>query len=170
MPVPSLATLGGANQAAFIEGQICEGPSTADRSMMNEAAAVIPIGRAVARGVATAAGVTDNCKLITADGDVIVGISARDAGGLTADGSNLISYAQYIAVPVATDRVVACVAAEAGIVEGTAALSITAGGGTIGGVSGGAAGAGRVAIPGAIWLDTVASGSVGRVRIKNSTT
>jgi hypothetical protein len=173
MATPTLTTYGTIQPVGFAGGVSEAGPNTI-RSFMNEAATAIDFGFAVARGTATAAGVTDKCKAISADADVVIGISVREAGILTAstDGNNTINYARYQAVPVITDGVIFVTAAEAGIVEGTGAISITASAGAIGGVSGtgGAAGTGRVAIPGAIWLDTTASGAIGRVRIKNSTT
>jgi hypothetical protein len=173
-PIPTLATIGGVTLVPGFVGQVAETGPTTVRSMMNESATAIDFGRAVAHGVATVAGVTDNCKPPGADGDVIVGLSVRNPEPLvaTTDGTNTITYARYMAVPVMTDGVMFVLAAESGIVEGTAAISITAGGGTIGGVSGagGVAGTGRVAIPGCIWLDTTALNAIGRVRIKNSST
>lgn len=165
----TLATYGGLTQAVGFPGQLAEaGPHTI-RSFINESATAIDFGRAVCRGTATAAGATDLCKPVGVDGDIIIGISIRDAALLTANSSGEVTYAQRMAVPVMESGVVFVTAAEA-VAEGTGALSLTAGVGTIGGVSNGAAGAGRVVIPGAIWLDTTASGAIGRVRIKNSTT
>ena len=49
--------------------------------------------------------------------------------------------------------------------EGDQVLFITAQGGKLGSTTGGAAGAGRVAVPGARWAETVVAGAVGVIEI-----
>jgi hypothetical protein len=166
--MPSLSTYGGATMAAGYPGQEAEtGPST-KRSMINESATAITVGRAVCRGAVSTAGLADNCKPQGADVDVVVGLALKDAS-FNADINGDVTYARYSAVPVLTDGVMFALAAET-TVEGDGVIAITAGAGTLGSTTGGAAGAGRIAVPGAIWLDSVAAAGIGRIRIKNSTT
>jgi hypothetical protein len=80
--------------------------------------------------------------------------------------ANIVQYSQYDMVPVLRHGDIFVIAAE-NVTRGDQALSLTASNGTVGGVTGGAAGAGRVVIPNAHWETTVAAGAVGIVRITN---
>lgn len=171
MPTPTLATYGGIDLSPGFPGQVAESGSNIIRSFLNESATTIDFGVAVCRGTATAAGQTDKCKPQGADADVIIGVSVRNAAPLvaSADGNNTINYVRYSAVAVMTFGVIFAVPFE-NVVEGDAVLAVTAQAGKLSGVSAGVAGTGRIAVPGAIWLDTALAGTIGRVRINNSTT
>jgi hypothetical protein len=153
-----LDTYGGLLFELGYDGQIATlNPHVTD-SKINESATAIQFGRAVARGA------EDNtAKVPAADSDQIIGIAARQLVGV-ADQNGVTAYAQGVAVPVLKLGFVFATAAEA-TTRGDGVISITAGGGTLGSVTGGAAGTGRVAIPGATWETSTAAGEIGVVRI-----
>jgi hypothetical protein len=171
MAIPTLLTVGGVMLAPGYVGGIAESyPSGGVVSAINEGTPVIDFGQVVVRGVAVGAGLTQNCKLQTADADLILGVAVRNAGNLTAstDGLNTVNYPQYQAVPVAKRCTIWAVPVE-NVVAGADALVITAAGATtskIGSTTGGAAGAGRIAFPGlAKWETTTLSGALGKLRL-----
>lgn len=165
MSLPSLSTYGSYQRDLGYAGELVDQNPFVAESLMNDQAVAVPFGNAVARSAAD-----NTCKAPAADGDVIIGISLRHAIrptlGASVGGTNVVQYAQNDEVPVLRDGFIYVLAAE-NVTRGDQALSLTASNGTIGGVTGGAAGAGRVAIPGANWETTTASGSVGIVRINN---
>jgi hypothetical protein len=167
MSLPTLTTVGGSLLNAGYAGQIADGEEAQVSSFTNTGSTAIDFGIAVVRDTADG-----SCKVIAADTDQILGITVRNPlFPATADGNNTVKYNQYSSVPVMRDGVIFVTAAE-NVRRGDQALILTASGGTIGGSEGGAAGSGRVAFPGmnAVWLDTTASGSVGRVQIKTTGT
>lgn len=125
----------------------------------NENAAVIDYGIAVARGAAN-----DTCKVITADADKVAGISVRHVTAPYNPTTGEVAYRQYDTVPLARFGRLLVTALE-NATEGDQVLFITAQGGKLGSTTGGAAGAGRVAVPGARWAETVAAGAVGIIEI-----
>jgi hypothetical protein len=159
MSLVDLSTYGGLLQELGYAGQIAEASPSVIDSRINESTGSIDFGIAVARGTTA----DNTAKVIAADGDLPIGISGRHAIR-PADSSINVNYAKFDAVPVVRMGFVFVVAFE-NVVRGTAALSITAQGGKIASTTGGAAGAGRVAIPGAVWETTTSAGSVGIVRI-----
>lgn len=125
----------------------------------NENAAVIDYGIAVARGASG-----DTCKVITADGDKVAGFSVRHVTAPYNPATGEVAYRQYDTVPVARLGRLLVLATEAAT-EGDQVLSLTAQGGKLGSTTGGAAGAGRVAVTGARWAETVDAGALGVIEI-----
>lgn len=164
MATPVLSTAGGDLFDAGYAGQIVDGEESQVDTFTQAGATAMDFGIvAVLNG--TGAANDRLCKVMAADTDLILGITVRNPlFPATTDGVNTVKYNQYVNVPVMRLGVIWVKAAE-DVRAGDQALALTASGGTIGGSKGGAAGAGRVDIPGAVWMDTVSSGSVGRVRI-----
>jgi hypothetical protein len=160
MAIPTLATAGGRTFNAGYAGQIADSEPAQIDSFTNTSATAVDFGRVVVRDTNDR-----SCKVMAADSDQLLGISVRHAlQPASTDGNNTVNYPQYQSVPVMRLGVIFVIAAE-NVRRGDQALALTAGGGTIGGSQGGVAGAGRIDIPGAVWEDTVSSGSVGRLRI-----
>lgn len=162
MSQPSLLTYGGFLHDAGYAGEIVN-MNTADiDNLINDGATAIDYGIAVARGA------NGGAKAVAADGDTILGISVRTAykaaPGYGQANAGVVNYAQYDTLPVLKLGEIYALAYE-NVTRDDQALSITAQGGKIGGVTGGAAGAGRVVIPGAKWQTTTAAGKIGVVRI-----
>ncbi|MGE4448578.1 MAG: hypothetical protein AB7E15_09805 [Azospira sp.] len=158
MSKPDLSTYGGRLRDLGYAGQIVDTNPVTIATLINDQATAIDFGVAVARSAAN-----DTCKAPTADGDKIVGISVRHAIR-PADASNNVNYAQKDAVPVLRDGFVYAVAYE-NAARGDGVISVTAQNGKLGSTTGGAAGAGRVAVPGATWETTTTAGQIGIVRI-----
>jgi hypothetical protein len=162
MSQATLTTYGGRLHDIGYEGQVADLSSADYLNLMNAQAAQILFGRVVVRDAG------GQVRAPSADNQVIIGIAARHSihpsPGFGQTNAFAVGYNQYDEVPVLKKGDIFVMAAENVTVDDQA-LSITAGAGTIGGVTGGAAGAGRVVIPGAHWLDTTAAGSIGRVRI-----
>lgn len=158
MAKPALDTYGGRLRSVGYEGGITNLDPVTIINKINENALAIGFGRAVARGTA------DNEVIApTADGDVIIGISVRHATA-PADLAGNVDYAQSAAVPILKQGYIYAIAQET-TNQGDGVISITAGNGTLGSTTGGAAGAGRVAVPNAIWETDTAVGEVGVIRI-----
>jgi hypothetical protein len=162
MSLPNLSTYGGFLHEVGYAGGIVDELNVDIMNFNNDGATAIDYGIAVARGALLGA------KAIAADADKIIGISVRTgwkaAPGFGQANANVVNYAQNEQVPVLKHGNIYVVAFE-NVTAEDAAISITAQGGKIGGVTGGAAGAGRVAIPGATWQTTTVAGAVGVVRI-----
>lgn len=158
MTYPDLTTYGGKLRDFGYAGDQATMNPISTRNLTNEGAVAIGFGTAVARGSKD-----DTCKAPTADGDKIIGIAMRHTTRVY-NASGVASFAKDDAVPILIDGDAWAVPAE-NVTRGDAVLSLTAGNGTLGGVTGGAAGAGRVAIPGATWETTTTSGQVGRIRM-----
>ena len=158
MSKPDLSTYGGRLRDLGYAGQIVDTNPVTIEALINDQATAIDFGVAVARSAAD-----NTCKAPAADGDKIVGISVRHAIR-PADASNNVNYAQKDAVPVLRDGFVYATAYE-NATRGDGVISVTAQNGKLGSTTGGAAGAGRVAVPGATWETTTTAGSIGIVRI-----
>ena len=158
MSKPDLSTYGGRLRDLGYAGQIVDTNPNTIEALINDQATAIDFGVAVARSAAD-----NTCKAPAADGDKIVGISVRHAIR-PADSSNNVTYAQKDAVPVLRDGFIYATAYE-NATRGDGVISVTAQSGKLGSTTGGAAGAGRVAVPGATWETTTTAGSIGIVRI-----
>lgn len=158
MSKPDLATYGGKLRDVGYAGEVVNMHDYVIESKTNESATAIDYGIAVARGAAD-----DTCKPPAADGDKLIGISVRHAIR-PADSSNNVTYARYDSVPIMREGYIYAIPFE-NVTRDDQVLSITAQGGKLGGVTGGAAGAGRVVLPNAKWETTTVAGSVGIVRI-----
>lgn len=157
MSKPDLSTYGGRLRDLGYAGQIVDtNPSTIE-SKINDQALAIDFGVAVARSAAD-----DTCKAPTADGDKIIGITVRHAIR-PADSSGNVTYAQKDAVPILRSGYVYATAYE-NATRGDGVISVTAQNGKLGSTTGGAAGAGRVAVPGALWETTTTAGQIGIIR------
>lgn len=158
MSKPDLSTYGGKLRDLGYAGEVVNMHPNTIESKTNESATAIDFGIAVARGAAD-----DTCKPPAADGDKLIGISVRHAIR-PADSSNNVLYNRYDSVPIMREGYIYVTAFE-NVTRDDQALSITAQGGKVGGVTGGAAGAGRVVIPNAKWETTTTAGNIGIVRI-----
>lgn len=168
MSVASLSSAGGATLSIGYAGQIADPEEYSAFSLTNEStsggltiagnAGGIDFGIAVARGVNSGC-----CKIIAADTDLPIGITVRSPTMVT-DTSGVIGYSSTQSVPIAYLGDIYATAYEA-VNAGDPVLSITAQGGKLAGNKGGLAAAGRVAIPGASWVNAVAAGSVGLIRM-----
>ena len=150
------------------EGQVIDQEPSQIDTFTNTGSLAMDFGVLAVRDTADRA-----CKQMAADTDQQLGIVVRNPlRPASTDGNNTVSYKQYDSVPVLRDGVIVVRAAEA-VRRGDQVLALTAGGsgntslGSFGGSEGGVAGSGRVDVPGAIWEDTVASGKLGRIRIKS---
>lgn len=159
MAKPDLTTYGGVLRDAAYSGMVADMSPATMYSATNELAQAIDYGYAVARGT-TADG---TCKAPAADGDVLIGISVRTPTR-PADASGNVVYNRYDSVPILRQGYIYAIAHET-VTRGTGVLSLTAQFGKLGGVSAGAAGAGRVVLPGATWETATTAGQVGLIRI-----
>lgn len=160
MAKPDLTTYGGSLRDLGYAGQLTHEFHMADvDSKVNEGATAIDFGIAVARGTTS----DNTCKAIAADGDTPIGISVR-LPNRPADASGNVTYGQRDSVPILKNGWIFAVPFE-NVTRGAQVLSITAQGGKLGSTTGGAAGAGRVAVAGAYWETTTTAGQVGKLRI-----
>lgn len=158
MAKPDLNTYGGRLHDAGIAGQPADfNPSTIE-SRTNLNATSINFGVAVCRGTTD-----DSCKPQLLDADKILGISVRSPIQ-PADATGEIVYKQNESVPVMREGNIWALAFEA-TNRGDGVIAVTAQTGKLGSVTGGVAGVGRVAVPGATWETTTAAGAVGLIRI-----
>lgn len=152
-----LSTYGGNTLPIGFPGAVVDGNPTTIQSKTNDQSVAIDFGVAVARSAAD-----DTCKAPAADGDKIIGLSVRNATKVSSGG--VVNYAQNDSVAIMKSGFMYVTAYE-NATRGDGAISVTAQNGKVGSTTGGAAGAGRVAIPGATWETTTTAGSVGIVRI-----
>jgi hypothetical protein len=157
MPTPDLSTYGGRLRDLGYAGEIVDTNPATIESKINDQALAIDFGVAVARSAAD-----DTCKAPTADADKIIGITVRNAIR-PANSSGIVTYAQRDAVPILRSGYVYAVAYE-NATRGDGVISVTAQNGKLGSTTGGAAGAGRVAVPGATWETTTTAGQIGVIR------
>lgn len=164
MSKPDLSTYGGRLRDLGYAGQIVDTNPASIEALINDQATAIDFGVFVARSA------SDNtCKAPAADGDLLVGISARHAIR-PADSSNNVTYAQKDAVPVVREGFVYAVAYE-NATRGDVAISVTAQNGKVGSTTGGAAGTGRIAADGSsgkpkvTWETTTTAGQIGVLRV-----
>lgn len=158
MSKPDLSSYGGRLRDIGYAGQIIDQQPTVIESKTNDQATAIDFGVAVARSAAD-----DTCKAPAADGDKIIGISVRHAIR-PADSSNNVTFAQKDSVPILKEGYIFATAYE-NVVRGDGVISVTAQNGKLSGTTAGAAGAGRVAVPGAVWETTTTAGNIGKIRI-----
>lgn len=160
MSKPDLNVIGGRLRDIGYAGMVVDENTVVIDSKVNDLTVAIDFGNAVGRSAAD-----NTCKAPTADGDKIIGIAVRHAiRPASSDGNNTVNYAQRDCVPVLKSGYVYVTAFE-NVVRGDGAISVTAQNGKISGTTAGAAGAGRVAIPGAVWETTTAAAALGIVRI-----
>lgn len=157
MPKPDLSTYGGRLRDLGYAGQIVDTNPATIESKINDQALAIDFGVAVARSAAD-----NTCKAPTDDGDKIIGITVRHAIR-PADSSGNVTYAQKDAVPILRSGYVYATAYE-NATRGDGVISVTAQNGKLGSTTGGAAGVGRVAVPGATWETTTSAGQIGIIR------
>lgn len=121
MSKPDLSTYGGRLRDVGYAGEIVDQNYARITNKVNEGAAALGFGVAVARGAAD-----NTCKKPAADGDEIIGISARHAiRPATSDGNNTVQYNQYDAVPVIEEGLVYAIAGE-NVSRGDKVVNITA--------------------------------------------
>lgn len=122
----------------------------------NEGAPVIDFGFAVARGADST-----KCKRVTINGDTICGISIRNASMSPYNPTTgEVAYDQNKTVAIGKMGRMLVTALE-NAAEGDTVIAVVASGGALGSTTGGAAGAGRIAVTGAKWAEAVTAGSVG---------
>lgn len=158
MAKPDLSTYGGRLRDLGYAGEIVDTNPVISQSLINDQVLAIDFGVAVARSAAD-----NTCKAPTLDADKIIGISIRHAIR-PADSSNNVTYAQKDAVPILKDGFIYATAFET-TTRGDAVLSVTAQNGKLGSTTGGVAGVGRIAVPGATWETSQAAGVIGIIRI-----
>lgn len=155
---PDLSSYGGRLLDLGFAGQVADLQPSEIVSKVNDGAAAIDFGIAVVRGASD-----DTVKVQAADIDKIIGISVRYPIR-PADATGDTKYAQRDALPVMRKGNIMVLALE-NTNDGDVAVAVVAQGGKIGSVTGGAVGAGRIAIPGAVWETTTTAGQIGIVRI-----
>lgn len=161
MAKPDLTTYGGDLLEVGYAGQVTHAVITSEiDSKTNEGATAIDFGIAVARGTTG----DNTCKAVAADGDEIIGISVR-LPNRPASSAGVVNYAQNDSVAFLHKGYIFAIPFE-NVARGTAVLSITAQGGKLGSTTGGAAGAGRVAVVGSVWETTTVAGAVGKLRVR----
>lgn len=158
MSKPDLSTYGGKLMDIGYAGQPADFNPVDIVTKVNEDAVAIDFGVAVARGSADG-----TCQAQQADADVIIGISVRSPI-MPADSAGEIKYLQKAAVPVMKQGYIYAVAFQ-NVVQGDGVIAVTAQNGKLSGTTAGAAGVGRVAVPGAVWESTTSAGQVGLIRI-----
>lgn len=165
MPAPDLNTYG-VDPVALFPGQVATQEFSQTGTLINSGSNPIDFGVAVARDTTDATG--RSCKKIAADGDLIEGITTMSSllNPASTDGLNTVNYPEGESVGILYDGQIGAVAVEA-VQGGDEVISITAQGGALGGTHSGAVGSGRVLVPGARWMQDVASGGIGRIRIKS---
>ena len=159
MAKPNLTTYGGLLRDKGYEGQIANLNPVTTHDKINENVLAVAFGRAVARGAAD-----NGCYAPLIDGDVIIGISGRHATMPASFSAGDVNFVQFAAVPVVKEGDIYAIAIET-TNQGDGVISLTASNGTLGSTTGGAAGAGRVAVPGATWETDTAAGELGLIRI-----
>ncbi len=159
MTAPNLATYGGLRQQIGYEGGQVDMTTSTTISKISDLALAIDFGRAVARSAND-----ESCKAPTADGDKLLGVSVRD-GTIVFNSSGQALYTQNIAVPIMTEGRIFAVAFE-NATRGDGVISVTAQNGRLGSTTGGAAGAGRVALGTSTWENTVTAGAIGIVAVR----
>lgn len=164
MTQPTLTTYGGRLLDVGYAGEVVDSNAVESESKVNSAATAIDFGYIVVRSSAD-----DTCKLPAADADDILGFSIRHATK-PADSNGDVKYAQYESVPILREGRIYVLALE-NATRGDTVISVTASPGRAGSTTGGAAGAGRVALDGsngnakATWETTTTAGNIGVVRV-----
>jgi hypothetical protein len=163
--IPDLSTYGSFQHDLGYDGQIVDMNNAEIENLINDQAVAIQFGYAVARSAAN-----NSCKAPAADGDKIIGLAVRfpirPSPGFGQTNANVVQFNQNDTLPVLRHGFMYKVAGE-NSVRGDGVISLTANNGKLGSTTGGAAGAGRVAVPNAVWETTTTAGQVGIVRITN---
>jgi hypothetical protein len=160
MSKPDLSTYGGRLRDLGYAGEIVDTNPVISQSLTNDQTIAVDFGVAVARSAADG-----TCKAPAADADKIIGISIRHAiRPASTDGNNTVNYAKNDSVPILKDGFIYVLAYE-NTNRGDGVISVTAQNGKLGSTTGGAAGAGRVVVPGATWETSTTAGQIGIVRI-----
>jgi hypothetical protein len=169
MAQASLASAGGDQFTVGKPGQIADLENSQIITKQNSTATVIDFGVAAFWDTADADG---SCRVQTGASDFCLGITvAEPLMVASSDGLDTVNYARYANVPILIDGTIYVQFAEATLAQDEV-VAILGGGagntspGALGGVHGGAVSTTRLLVPGAVILDTVASGGIGRVRIK----
>jgi hypothetical protein len=159
MSKPDLSTYGGKLHDAGVAGQAADfNPSTIE-SKLNNNATSIDFGVAVCRSTTD-----DTCKPQLLDADPILGISVRSPTQIADPTTGEIVYKQNQVVPIMRQGYIYAKAFE-NTVRGDDVIAVTAQTGKLGSETGGAAGVGRIVVPGATWETTTTAGDVGLIRI-----
>lgn len=152
-----LSTPGGAVPERGYAGQGDMNPAVTV-SRVNESADVSGVG--IDFGVAVAYGATNNtCKVWAADSDKFLGFSMRYVMRPYDPNSGTVSYHQNETVAICRMGRLLVTATE-NATAGDQVIIKTASRGALGSTTGGAAGAGRIAITGARWAETVGAGQL----------
>jgi hypothetical protein len=164
-----LTTVGGDLFTVGNPGQVADLENMQIVTKQNSQAAAIDFGVAVFWDTGDADG---SVRVQQGASDFCAGISVREPLMVASnDGLDTINYVRYANVPVMIDGTVFVQAAEAVLAQDEVLALLTGGAGNtavgaLGSVHGGAVSSTRLLVPGAIWVDTTASGAIGRVRIK----
>lgn len=158
MPKVDITQPGGLSLDAGYIGQVVDANPAVIESKRNNQSISIDFGNAVAESTTD-----DTCRAPTADGQRILGIAVRHAVKV-ANASGNVLYDQNDMVPILKSGYIYASPTQ-NVTRGTGVLSLTASNGALSGVSAGAAGAGRIVVPGATWETTTTAGQVGIVRI-----
>lgn len=159
MSKPNLSTYGGRLLDMGFAGQVADEQNTEIESKKLTGATAMDFGIAVVRDGANPGGI----KVQSADADKIIGISVRHPIR-PADVSGNVVYNQNDMVPVMRRGNIYATALE-NVTDGDAVIAVVAQGGKLGSVTGGAAGAGRITVPNAVWEGATTAGQIGRIRI-----
>lgn len=155
-----LSTPGGVVRGRGYAGQGDMNPAVSV-SRINETADVAGVG--VDFGVAVAYGVTagnEHCKKWTSDTDKFLGFTERYIMRPLDPVSGQTSYHQNETVSIRRMGRLLVTAVEA-TTAGDNVIILTASGGALGSITGGAAAPGRVSVTGAKWAETVSAGQLG---------
>jgi hypothetical protein len=166
MSQPSLSSAGGALLTVGYAGQIANSELCSIFTLDNEStsggvdsAGMIDFGIAVATG--SNAGC---CKIISADSDLPIGITVRHPVMYSSYTGSYVGYRPTQPVPIMYQGCIAATAYEA-VDANDQVLSVTAQGGALSGPKSGVAGAGRIVVPNAYWVNAVSAGAVGLIRM-----
>lgn len=165
MTKATLLTYGGMLHDIGYAGDIVDFQPTELDSKINESATAIDFGVPVSRGAAD-----NTCKPFATIADKVIGVSVRHAIRPPIDLAGNVKYAQYDSVPLLRQNGFIYAVAVENATRDDVAIALTATA-NFGSTTGGAAGAGRLALDGtsgnikAIWETTTAAGSIGIIRV-----
>lgn len=156
---------GGLQLDIGLEGQIADGSHGTTRSRTNSGSSAIPFGRAAAFGATSG-----TCKLVDSNSDRVCGITVmRPLHPLIASS---VAYNQYDDVPLLNEGTICAKAYEAAT-DGDEVVALvsqnsdseTVPGGSFGSAANGAVGTGRLQVPNAVWVGSVAKNAIGKIAI-----
>ncbi len=171
MSIASLNSAGGPLLALGYPGQIADDQECSIMSRINESTTG---GTSTATpgmmdfGIAVGKGTNPGCCKFLATSELPIGITVRNPV-MSPDGLNNVGYAPTMAVGIMYLGDIFVQAYET-VTDGDEVLALTAHGGQLGGITGGAASSTRLVVPGANWVaelgqTTIAAGTIGRVRL-----